>query len=146
VIVGSGIPGDVARLDRLVRRRGLGDAVTMMGRVEGSDKWRLIADSRVMVVSSRSETFCTTALEAAAYGAPIACFDIEGLAWLPDDCRCTAAAMDAASLATAIATLLGNEELSSGQAARAREHVTRYDWETVAAGYAAVVRKVLDAS
>jgi glycosyltransferase involved in cell wall biosynthesis len=60
----------------LVSQLDLGERVKIIGRVEGPDKWRLLASAQVVVMPSRWETFGLVALEAFSVGRPVVAFDI----------------------------------------------------------------------
>ena len=56
-----------------------GERIDFVGRVDGGEKWRLLAASQICVMPSRYETFGLIALEALACGTPVVGFDIESL-------------------------------------------------------------------
>jgi glycosyltransferase involved in cell wall biosynthesis len=64
------------RVRELVSQLDLGERVKIIGRVEGPDKWRLLASAQVVVMPSRWETFGLVALEAFSVGRPVVAFDI----------------------------------------------------------------------
>ncbi|MBE2320419.1 glycosyltransferase family 4 protein [Solirubrobacter sp. CPCC 204708] len=77
VVAGDGKNAD--RFAAMVRQRGLSERISMLGRIDGAEKWQLYARAQVALVPSRYETFGITALEAMACGTPVLAFDIDGL-------------------------------------------------------------------
>ena len=140
-VAGSGTPAEVARLRDLVA--GLGDRVRLLGRVDGAAKEELLRDCALMVVPSRYETFCLTALEAMAHGRPVVTFDLERLAWIGADAGLTVPAFDARALGAAIRRLVDDAALRAelGRGARARSRA--FDRRIVEARYSALVAELL---
>ena len=77
VIAGDGPHRD--ELQSLISDRGLADRVQMIGRVEGTEKWRLLAQARAVAMPSRYESFGLVAAEAAAVGTPVVAWDLPSL-------------------------------------------------------------------
>ena len=96
-VAGSGTAAEEARLRELVG--GLEDRVRLLGRVEGEAKEELLRGASVMVVPSRYETFCLTALEAMAHGRPVITFDLDRLGWIGAGAGITVPAFDVDALA-----------------------------------------------
>lgn len=140
-VAGSGTPAEQARLRALTA--GLGDRVRLLGRVDGEAKDGLLRGCSMMVVPSRYETFCLTALEAMAHGRPVITFDLERLAWIGADAGLTVPAFDTAALGAAIRRLSDDEELRAelGRGARARS--LAFDRRAVEERYCALVADLL---
>jgi glycosyltransferase involved in cell wall biosynthesis len=140
-VAGSGTPAEMARLRELVAD--LGDRVRLLGRVEGEAKEALLRGCALMVVPSRYETFCLTALEAMAHGRPVVTFDLERLAWIGPGAGLTVPAFDAAALGAAMRRLLDDAALRAelGRGARARS--LAFDRRIVEARYSALVAELL---
>jgi phosphatidylinositol alpha-mannosyltransferase len=140
-VAGSGTPAEEARLRGLVA--GLGDRVRLLGRVEGAAKEELLRGCSLMVVPSRYETFCLTALEAMAHGRPVVTFDLERLAWIGADAGLTVPAFDARALGAAIRRLVDDAALRAelGRGARARSRA--FDRRIVEDRYSALVAELL---
>lgn len=81
VIAGDGPERE--RIQRLVIEEGVGDAVTLVGRVE--DTRSLLADADLLVLPSRSENLPLAALEALASGIPVVASSVGGVAEVVDD-------------------------------------------------------------
>jgi glycosyltransferase involved in cell wall biosynthesis len=72
------IAGDGPDRDALVARAeqlGIADRVEFLGRVEGIEKFRLMAEAHAVLMPSRFETFGIVAAEALAVGVPLVAFD-----------------------------------------------------------------------
>jgi phosphatidyl-myo-inositol alpha-mannosyltransferase len=142
-VAGSGTAAEEARLRELVV--GLEDRVRLLGRVDGREKEALLRGCSVMVVPSRYETFCLTALEAMAHGRPVITFDLERLAWIGPGAGLTVPAFDVEALGAAIARLTGDRVLRAelGRAARARS--LAFDRRLVESRYSALVAELVAA-
>ena len=60
-----------SQLEALIRERALDGTVDLIGRVDGRDKWELLARAAVVVQPSRYESFGLVAAEASAVGTPV---------------------------------------------------------------------------
>lgn len=140
-VAGSGTAAEEARLRELVE--GLGDRVRLLGRVEGEAKQELLRGCSVMVVPSRYETFCLTALEAMAHGRPVITFDLDRLAWIGSGTGLVVPAFDVGALRAAIVRVTGDRALRAelGRGARARSRA--FDRRIVEARYSALVSELL---
>lgn len=74
LLVGDGPDREV--LEQQVMRSGLAHLVRFMGRVEGPEKYRLMAQAHAVLLPSRFETFSFVAAESQAVGVPLVAFDI----------------------------------------------------------------------
>ena len=74
VIAGDG--PDRVMMERLAERSGLSHLVEFRGRVEGPEKYRLMADAHAVLMPSRHETFGMVAVESLAAGGPLVAFDV----------------------------------------------------------------------
>jgi glycogen(starch) synthase len=136
------VAGDGKHADRfaaLVRQRGLSDRVQLLGRVEGDEKWRLLARAQVAVVPSRYETFGITALEAMACGTPVLAFDIDGLrTTVGDGAAVLVEPFDTEAYAAALDTLLADPDRCERMGRRGRQLATASGWEGLASAQEAV--------
>ncbi|GEL17312.1 glycosyltransferase family 4 protein [Pseudonocardia asaccharolytica] len=142
VVAGGGPPAQEARLRELVRGAAP-DRVRLPGRVDGAVKEALLRDCAFLVVPSRYETFCLSALEAMAHGKPVVHFDLPRLAWIGPGCGIAVPAFDVAALGAALARLAADEPLRArlGRGARARS--ADFGWDAAAARYAGLVAGLL---
>jgi phosphatidyl-myo-inositol alpha-mannosyltransferase len=145
VIAGSGTPAEERKLADLVDRaeRVSGQRIRLAGRVTGPEKADLLRGCAFVVVPSRFETFSLTALEAMAAGKPVVCFALPRLAWIRGDCAVRVPAFDVGRLAAAMGDLAARPEYRAELGRRAYALSGRYDWDTVAERYRAVVASVL---
>jgi glycosyltransferase involved in cell wall biosynthesis len=143
-VAGSGTAAEEARLRELVAD--LGPRVRLLGRVEGDAKEELLRSCSVMVVPSRYETFCLTALEAMAHGRPVITFDLDRLGWIGPGAGLTVPAFDVEALRTGIVALTGDRALRAelGRVARARSRA--FDRRMVEGRYSALVSDLLAAA
>ena len=74
VIVGDG--PDRKAMQRMAEKRGISRLVEFRGRVEGAEKYRLIAGAHCVLMPTRYETFGLVGIESLAAGAPIVAFEV----------------------------------------------------------------------
>jgi phosphatidylinositol alpha-mannosyltransferase len=143
VIAGAGTAQEEARLRELIPAEA-GDRIRLAGRVEGAEKDALLRGCALMVVPSRYETFCLSALEAMAYGKPVVHFDLPRLSWIDADAAVAVPAFEVDALRAAVERLAGDPELRSalGRAGRARS--TGYGWDAVGDRYRDLVATLTD--
>ncbi len=141
------VAGDGKHADRfaaMVRSRGLSERVQLLGRVDGAEKWRLLARAQVAVVPSRYETFGITALEAMACGTPVLAFDIDGLRTTVGDGAATLVEpFNVAAYGTALQRLLDDPQRCALMGRRGRELATSSGWEGLASAQEAVYASAL---
>jgi glycosyltransferase involved in cell wall biosynthesis len=124
VLVGDG--PDRAALEALVKQRGLGDRVRLLGNVPHAEVATLMGAADVMVLPSRSEGLANVWVEALACGTPVVTCDVGGAREVID--RPEAGALvppDALAIAEAVNAILANppaqEEVQKG--------AERFSWE-----------------
>ena len=136
-----------AALERMIRELGLGDHVTMLGRVEHRALPAVYAGCDLYVQPSLVEPFGVVALEAAASGKAVVATDVLGLRTVVSaDTGVLVPPGDAEALASTIHSLLRDEsrrrELGRVGRRRAEE---RYSWHAVARRTVEYYRNVLSA-
>ena len=109
----------------------------------------LYSAADVMVVPSRIESLCQTALEAEACGTPVVCFDKSGLkdavAHNKTGLRVTPYSVE--ELADAVVRILQDSELRAKMSEECPKHVARMcEPESVAARYRAVFSRAIEAN
>jgi glycogen(starch) synthase len=131
VIVGDG--PDQPVLAQQVQRLGLSDRVAFRGRVEGEEKFRLMANAYALLMPSRWETFGMVAVEAQAAGAPVVAFDVGPLAEVagPGGARLVTP-FDLDAYAQEIAALVRSPRLFERLRNSGRKWARRYDWDQIA--------------
>ncbi len=131
LIIGDG--PDRAALARLAERLRLDDSVEFRGRVEGGDKYRLMASAHAVLMPSRFETFGMVAIEAQAAGAPVVAFDVGPLAEVAaGGGACLVPAFDCDTFAREIIGLVLDSARSERLRRAGRLWATRYDWDRIA--------------
>jgi glycosyltransferase involved in cell wall biosynthesis len=131
VIAGEG--KDRRELERVIRARGMGDRIELVGAVHGERKWGLLAGASVLVAPSRYETFGISPLEAMACGTPPVVSDLACLRELvPDSAGVHVTAEHPFALAQAIDGLVGAPARWRAMAAQGPEIAARYSWDEIA--------------
>ena len=97
VLIGYG--PDEKNVRNLIYKLNLKDKVLIVGAKFGNEKLEILSKAKFLVVSSRQEGFCITALEALAVGIPVVSFNIPGLSWMSTDVSIKAKAFSVDDLA-----------------------------------------------
>jgi glycosyltransferase involved in cell wall biosynthesis len=131
VLAGSGVASEVAELHKgLKDPKDPDNNVHWVGHVSGEAKKNLLASSSFVVVPSREESFCLSALEAMAYGRPVLHFDLPQLSWIPDSCGLKVPRFNIADYTAAMIRLSTDPALCRELGRNARKHAidlhTRY--------------------
>jgi glycosyltransferase involved in cell wall biosynthesis len=142
VIAGAGTRQEEARLRALLPD---GDRVRVVGRVAGAEKADLLRRCAVMVVPSRYETFCLSALEAMSYGKPVVHFALPQLGWIGPGAGIAVPAFEVAELAAAVTAVVADEDLRIRLGRGARERSADYDREATGARYQQLAASLLAA-
>jgi glycosyltransferase involved in cell wall biosynthesis len=132
VIVGDGPDRDV--MERLVVRSGLSGLVRFRGRVEGAEKYQLMADAHAVLMPSRHETFGMVAIESLAAKAPLVAFDVGPLrevVGLETGARLVRP-YDLDAFAREVNQLIDTPTLAGELRGAGRRWARRYDWEEIA--------------
>ena len=131
VIAGGGTESEVESLKSLIIKFGLKNNVEYVGKVIGRKKNNLFNKALFMVIPSRYETFSIVSLEAAAWGLPIICFDIEGLRWLPKNCALKIKPFSVDLFSKEMERLESDSRLRESLGNSARVYVRRYSWNDI---------------
>lgn len=131
VIVGEG--PDRRAAERLVRGSGLSSTVEFRGRVEGAEKYRLMAAAHAVLMPSRFETFGLVAIESLAVGVPLVAFDVgplrevtggaEGARFVPPG--------DVDAFAREALRFIENRRLRERARQSGRRWARGYDWDEI---------------
>lgn len=142
VIAGDGRGRD--RVQAIIERRRLGDRVRLAGRVQGAEKWDLLASAQVVVMPSRWETFGLVALESFAVGRPVLAFDIPCLRQVvtPDRGRLVRPG-DVAGFAQQWRELLDDRLLCNALGSAGRDYAKTMTWDDAAQRQAHIYEAVL---
>ncbi len=135
IIAGGGTPSEVSAMSSHVKKLRLENRIRIIGRVQETEKKKLISNASAIAVPSRFETFSLTALEAMASRKPLITFDIEGLSWIPHDCRFVANSLDAQSLAQTIHNAITDAHSRAMTIRNAYHFAKQYSWRNVTEKY-----------
>lgn len=132
LLAGGGFQNEalITRIEQL----GLGEQVTLLGKVNAEQRNALLRDCRFAVVPSRIETFGMTILEACAAAKPVLTFNCGPMNEVAPPACPGVTAFDSAAYSAAMLHLLDcpdDEILRRGESCRAWAH--RYDWNVIAA-------------
>lgn len=121
-------------LEALAETENVRGVTTFAGFVSDTDLVDAIKSSDVVAVPSRFEPFGIIALEAMAAGVPVVVSRVGGLAEIVDDAvnGLEVEPNSPASIAGATVRLLSDRALASQLAAKAKEKVKVYNWESTA--------------
>lgn len=141
VIAGTGDSYEVTKMNEIIRSAALKNFTVLKGKVAGKTKESLLQNAACVVISSRFETFSLVALEAMANGAPLICFAIDGLKWIPQKAAKKILAFDVKKLSNAITTLLTNESLIKSVQKEGQLYAAQFTWDSIAAKYKAYLQQ-----
>lgn len=144
-IVGTDYEGLADELSRLVRELNIERRVRLLPRtVTGVDKEHIFASARVFVLSSYSESFGNSVLEALQRGVPVLVTPEVGAAEVVKECGGGLVVEgDPQSFARAIDWLTEDDARSSAMGEAGRRHVAdNYGWQSVAARMEALYEAV----
>jgi glycosyltransferase involved in cell wall biosynthesis len=142
IICGKG--PDAARIQRLIKRYGIGDRVEMRGWVSEEEKDRLMSMCKFFVMPSLFESYGLAAVELMSYGRPLVCTNVNGLPDTVGDGAVIVGPKDPAGLADAMNSLIGDREKRERLGKNARAKAEGYDWKYLLGGIEDVYRKVID--
>lgn len=123
--------------------RELPEGVKAVGFVPDADVPALVALAEALVLPSFAEGFGLPVLEAQAAGTPVACSDLPALHEAGGEAAVFFNPHDAATIATAINALLGDEEKRNLLRKKGRGRARAFSWESVAEQTAALYSEVL---
>jgi glycosyltransferase involved in cell wall biosynthesis len=129
--------GHEAELRALAAQLGVTDAVSFLGFVPGEELATLLQRTVAYILTSHSESFSLTTLEALNAGAPCVLSRFGGPLDIATD-EVTALFFDdndVASFAKAIERLIHEPELRAGLIARGRERARDFDWDRIVERY-----------
>jgi glycosyltransferase involved in cell wall biosynthesis len=143
VIAGSGVQKEVRKLKKLITKLSLTKKVHLVGRVEGKKWEELFKGAWLVVIPSRFETFSMVALEALSFGAPVVCFNIDGLKWLPNTVSVKAKKFSFKQMANSILSLTRNSTYRKRLLRNVPKVLAKHTWESVAESYDKTFQTVL---
>jgi glycosyltransferase involved in cell wall biosynthesis len=127
-LIGSGHPRFEQELRDAVRARGLGEAIDLLGFVDGPEKHRIYKSSRVFLHTSVYDNYGMAACEAMAAGVPVVLYDLPPLrVAYPHGCL-RATRNDPQVFADAVLRLLEDRETRARLGAEAVAWARTQDW------------------
>lgn len=134
VFAGRGAPGQMRRLEGLIRAAGIARRVEVLGGVDEETKGTLLRRALLVCTPSRYEGWCIVAVEAAAAGRPVLATRIPGLvdAVRDGETGLLVQAGDAADLESGMRRLLEDGSLRRDLGAAGRQWARRFDWDQLA--------------
>ncbi|MDR0791585.1 MAG: glycosyltransferase family 4 protein [Methanomassiliicoccaceae archaeon] len=142
VICGRG--PESKRLNKLVKKYGIGNRVDIRGWVSEDEKERLMGTCKFFVMPSLFESFGLAAVELMAYGRPVLCTDVNGLPDTVGNAAVIVRPEDPAGLADAINSLSSDEQKRKDLGKNARMRAEGYLWDNHIGSIEDVYRKVVD--
>jgi glycosyltransferase involved in cell wall biosynthesis len=122
--------------------RELPEGVKAVGFVPDADVPALVALAEALVLPSFAEGFGLPVLEAHAAGTPVACSDLPALHEAGGEAAVFFNPHDAATIASAINALLGDEEKRNLLRKKGRGRARQFSWDAVAAQTAAIYEEL----
>ena len=122
--------------------RELPEGVKAVGFVPDADVPALVALADALVLPSFAEGFGLPVLEAQAAGTPVACSDLPALHEAGGEAAVFFNPHDAATIATALNALLGDEEKRNLLRKKGRGRARQFSWDAVAAQTAAIYEEI----
>lgn len=143
VIAGSGDPTEIAKLKTLISNVGLQKDILLKGKVTGKIKEALLRNAAAVVIPSRFETYSLVALEAMAHGAPVICFNIEGLSWIPKKAALKISPFNINLLAKALITIVSDRAVFEALVKEGNLYAKDFTWDSIAQKYSMYIEQVL---
>lgn len=151
LVRGEALPLVIAGSGRDQDERALREALAVsaadarwVGPLRGAETSAALETCGLLVVPSRSESFCLAALEALAHGRPVVHFALPQLSWIPADCGIAVPCFDTAALAEAVRALSVDPALRSLMGTRARAFAVDFLHRHGGCAYADLVAQLLD--
>ena len=131
VIMGKG--PEEKRLRSLAEQSGVGGRVVFTGHVSEEEKVRLMSSCKIFAMPSLFESFGLATAEVMAYGKPVVASKVGGLPEVVGDGGILVAPASPRDIAAALDRLLRDDGLRHDLGRRARKHIGRFNWDSIAA-------------
>jgi glycosyltransferase involved in cell wall biosynthesis/LmbE family N-acetylglucosaminyl deacetylase len=139
VIVGGGTKSEVNKLQRIISKSPAKKNILVKGRVPRNEVAKIISESSCMLVTSRFETFCMSALEALAYSCPLFCFDIDGLRWIPKNSAFKIKPFDVEEMANKVALSFERPSMLDSKKGNGIKVASKFTWDSISKKYELVL-------
>jgi glycosyltransferase involved in cell wall biosynthesis len=146
VIAGNGTPAYEAEIQALLAAAGIEHRTRMVGFVEGEQKQLLIQGANLFALTSHSENFGISVLEALVVGTPVLLTPGVGLATVVRDRQLGYVAdLNIEAITQAIDRYLTDPDLAKQMGLQARQFTSEhYNWDRIAAELIEVYRSIID--
>jgi glycosyltransferase involved in cell wall biosynthesis len=146
IIAGNGTPAYEAEIQALLVESGLEDRTQMVGFVEGEQKDLLIQGTDLFALTSHSENFGISVLEALVVGTPVLVTAGVGLASVVRERDLGyVAELDIESITQALDRYLTNPNLAKLKGVKARQFaIEHYNWDKIATDLVRVYQTIVD--
>jgi glycosyltransferase involved in cell wall biosynthesis len=134
---------DKNKVKELIQKYHLSQRVKMIGTVKGAKKDQLLAESALVLVPSREESFCLVALEALACGVPVLAFNIPGLSWARTTGVIKVPAYSIHKYAQQMIELTKRDTKNAAKSIRA--FAQKFSWDETASKYEEYIYSILKA-
>ena len=141
IICGKG--PEKARIEKLIRKRNLGDKIEMRGYVSEEEKAHLMGSCKFFVMPSLFESFGLAAVEVMSYGRPMICTNVNGLSDTVRDGGIIIPPKDPKALSDAMNRLLDDKGERKKLAKAARAQAEIFNWNENIAKIEDVYKKVI---
>jgi glycosyltransferase involved in cell wall biosynthesis len=144
-LVIAGYQGNFAEtVERSLRDAGIAEHSRVLGHVVADDLAGLYEMTQCLIFTSAYEGFGLPPLEAMSAGAAVAVFDNSSLPEVVGDAGIVVSDGDAAAMAAAVSSLLGDDEERGRRGLAGRARAGSFSWKRAAAATLSVYETVLD--
>ncbi len=143
VIAGSGTISERKKVANMISKLNLSNKVSMVGRVDGRVRDRLLKNAACIVIPSRYETQPLTALESLSAKIPLVTYDIPGLRDIPTNIRYVAKNDTTQSLADAIMLATQNDNERQLRTIRGYNYTKQLNWDRTVKKYKLAIDKAI---
>lgn len=131
LVVGDG--PDRGIMEQLAESLKITHLVEFLGRIDGTEKFRLMAAAHAVLMPSRFETFGIVAIEGQAVGVPVVAFDVGPLSEVAGGGGAyLVKAFHIEDFANEVVRLVTDPTISAHRSRLGREWARRYNWDEIA--------------
>ncbi len=135
MIAGIGTETQKREIKNRIKRHNLQKRVILKGKVKGTSKYKLLSQSKFVILPSRHENHSLVALEAISVGKPLVTFNIQGFEWLSSINAVKAKAFSEVDLGKKIKSLALNQKLILKISENNIKLSKNFSWERTAEKY-----------